>query len=199
MLLEIQSYLKSNPELLKRREVILHFGDMTDPSFILSTIAKSKPDEIYNLAAQSHVAHSFNMAHHTYDVNLLGLENLCSALLTLEMTQKVKLFHASTSEMFGQVDAGLHDPNTLIDENFPFNPKSPYAVSKISNFYMVKYYREVYKMFICTAIAFNHESPLRHDEFITRKLTKAAARIKHGLQQTVRIGNMYAKRDWGHS
>ena len=139
------------------------------------------------------------MSHHTYDVNVLGLENICSAVRSLDLVKKTRIYHASTSEMFGQVDAGLQDPNTLIDESFPFNPKSPYAVSKISNYYMVKLYREVYHMFICTAIAFNHESPLRHDEFITKKLTKAAARIKCGLQDRVRIGNMYAKRDWGHS
>ena len=126
------------------------------------------------------MAHSFEMAHHTYETNLIGLENVCCAVRTQGLLEKCKVFHASTSEMFGQVDKGLEDPNTLIDENFPFVPKSPYAVSKIANYYMVKYYRAVYKMFICTAITFNHESPLRHDEFVTRKITKAAARIKYG-------------------
>ena len=120
------------------------------------------------------------MPAHTYDVNVKGLMNLCTSILSLSLIDKTKVFHASTSEMYGQVDLSLKE-ETLITEEHPFKPMSPYALSKISAYYMVQYYRRVYNMQICTALSFNHESPLRNEEFITRKISKGVARIKKGL------------------
>ena len=173
----------------------IHYGDVTDSHFVEAVIKQVCPDEIYNLAAQTHVQHSFQMPGHTIDVNLKGLLNICQAIIQLKVIEHTRIFHASTSEMFGQ--AGVSD--VAMDVTFPFNPVSPYAVSKVASFYLVRYYRTVYKLRISTAISFNHESPLRHESFITRKITKAAARIKCGLQKRLKIGNLNAKRDWGHA
>jgi GDPmannose 4,6-dehydratase len=137
-----------------------------------------RPDEIYNLAAQTHVQHSFYMPSHTFDVNFKGLLNLCESVLRLGLAKSTRIFHASTSEMFGQretASGAAAASEAMMDENFPFNPASPYAVSKISAFYLVRYYRKVHQLRISTGMTFNHESPLRHELFITRKITKAVA------------------------
>ncbi|TNV78609.1 hypothetical protein FGO68_gene8496 [Halteria grandinella] len=191
-------------ETLERQQgrkvsLTLHYGDVTDPHFMQQTIHSVKPDEIYNFAAQTHVQHSFFMPSHTIDVNFKGLVNICQAALSLSFAyqRSVRIFHASTSEMFGQTTAQQSD--SLMGESFPFNPASPYAVSKIASYYLVRYYRSVYQMRISTAISFNHESPLRHESFVTRKITKGVARIKLGIQEKLLVGNLYAKRDWGHA
>ncbi|CDW86871.1 gdp-mannose-dehydratase [Stylonychia lemnae] len=183
-------------EISKARKIILVYGDVTDQMFMHNAIAKAQPDEIYNFAALSQVQHSFDGPGVTMDTNISGLTNICQAVLSLKMIN-VRIFHASTSEMFG--DVIQKNGEAIVTEGFPFNPMSPYAVSKITNYYQVQFYKNVYKMFICTGLTFNHESPLRQETFITRKITKAVARIKIGLQDRLRVGNIYAKRDWGHA
>ncbi len=159
----------------------LHIGDLTDAQFILELMREVKPNEVYNLAAQSHVHHSFNMPQHNFDVNTAGLLNILQAIKILDLIKKTKVVQASTSEMFGYVESTKNGKPNVIDESFVFNPMSPYAVSKIGAFYLMKEFRMVYGMFCCNSIAFNHESPLRHEDFITRKITKAVSRIKYGL------------------
>ncbi len=165
--------------------------------FMYKTIERAQPDEIYNLAAQSHVKDSFDAQSSTFEANINGLLHICEAVLALKLSEKAHIFHASTSEMYG--DVKRDSDGKLIDEAHPFNPMSPYAVSKIAAYYLVQYYKSVHRFFICTGMTFNHESPLRHETFITRKITKAVARIRVGLQSVLRVGNIYAKRDWGHA
>ncbi|MGY6562209.1 MAG: GDP-mannose 4,6-dehydratase [Luteibaculaceae bacterium] len=171
----------------------LHYGDMTDSTNILKIIQSVQPDEIYNLAAQSHVKVSFEMPEYTANSDAMGTLRILEAIRILGLEKKTKFYQASTSELYGKVQ---EVPQT---ENTPFYPRSPYAVAKLYAFWITKNYREAYGMFACNGILFNHESPLRGETFVTRKITRALARIKLGLQQKFYMGNLDAKRDWGHA
>ena len=171
----------------------LHYGDMTDSSNLIRIIQQVKPDEIYNLAAQSHVQVSFEMPEYTANSDATGALRLLEAIRVLGMEQKVRYYQASTSELYGKV---LEIPQT---EETPFYPRSPYAVAKLYAFWITKNYRESYGMYACNGILFNHESPLRGETFVTRKITRAVAKIKLGLQEKVYLGNLNAQRDWGHA
>lgn len=173
--------------------LILHYGDLTDPLNVTNLINKVKPDEIYNLAAQSHVAVSFVMPGYTGQVDAIGTLNILEAIRLLGMEKKVRFYQASTSELFGEV---LEVPQS---EATPFNPQSPYAIAKMYAFYMTKLYREAYGLFATNGILFNHESPLRGENFVTRKITLGLAKIKLGLESKLSLGNIEAKRDWGHA
>ena len=175
------------------RKLILHHGDMTDSSSLVHIIGKVKPDEIYNLAAQSHVAVSFEEPEYTADSDALGTLRLLEAIRILGLTEKTKFYQASTSELFGKVQ---ETPQT---EKTPFYPRSPYAVAKLYSYWIVVNYREAYNIFACNGILFNHESPVRGETFVTRKITRALARIVLGLQECLFLGNLDAKRDWGHA
>ncbi|TKB09445.1 GDP-mannose 4,6-dehydratase [Desulforhopalus sp. IMCC35007] len=177
----------------KDRNFILHHGDLTDSSSLINIIGKVKPDEIYNLAAQSHVAVSFEEPEYTANSDALGTLRLLEAIRILNLSTKTKFYQASTSELFGKVQ---EIPQT---ETTPFYPRSPYAVSKMYAYWIVVNYREAYDIFACNGILFNHESPLRGETFVTRKITRAMARIFLGLQDCLYLGNMDAKRDWGHA
>lgn len=177
----------------KDRRFILHHGDLTDSSSLINIIAKVQPDEIYNLAAQSHVAVSFEEPEYTANSDALGTLRLLEAIRILNLTEKTKFYQASTSELFGKVQ---ETPQT---ETTPFYPRSPYAVSKMYAYWIVVNYREAYNIYACNGILFNHESPLRGETFVTRKITRALARIYLGLQDCLYLGNMNAKRDWGHA
>lgn len=182
---------------LGKKEVILHKGDITDAYFIANLVAKVEPDEIYNLAAQSHVGDSFECPDHTYQVNTQGLSDICNSVVGANLLKKTKIFHASTSEMFGD---GHFDRHAVIDEKSGFFPMSPYAVSKVAAYYWVQYFRRVHNMFICTGLTFNHESPLRHESFVTRKITSHVVKIKHCAKEgPLRLGNIYSMRDWGYA
>jgi GDPmannose 4,6-dehydratase len=175
------------------RNFILHHGDLTDSSSLIHIIGKVKPDEIYNLAAQSHVAVSFEEPEYTANSDALGTLRVLEAIRILELTEKTKFYQASTSELFGKVQ---ETPQT---EKTPFYPRSPYAVAKMYSYWIVVNYREAYNMYACNGILFNHESPLRGETFVTRKITRALARIFLGLQDCLYLGNLDAKRDWGHA
>ncbi len=186
-------HLYQDPHLNANKHFILHYGDSTDASSILAIIQKVKPDEIYNLAAQSHVQVSFEMPAYTAMVDALGTLYVLEAIRSLGLTHKTKFYQASTSELFGKVQ------ETPQKETTPFYPRSPYAVAKIYGFWITKNYREAYNMFACNGILFNHESPIRGETFVTRKITRAVARIKYGLEDTLYLGNLDSKRDWGHA
>ena len=171
----------------------LHYGDMTDGPALTRLINKVQPDEIYNLAAQSHVAVSFEMPEYTANVDALGTLRILDAILTLGLERKTRFYQASTSELFGLVQ---EVPQT---ETTPFYPRSPYAVAKLFAYWTVVNYREAFGMFACNGILFNHESPLRGETFVTRKITRAMARIKLGIQDKLYLGNLDALRDWGHA
>lgn len=171
----------------------LHFGDMTDSSNLIRIIQQVKPDEIYNLAAQSHVGVSFEMPEYTANSDATGALRLLEAIRLLGMDKKVKYYQASTSELYGKVQEIPQRETT------PFYPRSPYAVAKLYAFWITKNYRESYDMYACNGILFNHESPLRGETFVTRKITRAAAKIKLGLQKKLWLGNLDAQRDWGHA
>lgn len=171
----------------------LHFGDLTDSSNLTRIIQEVQPDEIYNLAAQSHVMVSFETPEYTANSDAMGTLRILEAIRILGLTEKTRFYQASTSELYGKVQ---EVPQT---EKTPFYPRSPYAVAKLYGFWIVKNYREAYNMFACNGILFNHESPLRGETFVTRKITRAAARIKLGMQDTLYLGNIDAKRDWGHA
>ena len=171
----------------------LHYGDLTDAISINRLINLIKPDEIYNLAAQSHVAVSFVIPNYTANVDALGCLNILEAIKSSGLLKKIKFYQAGTSEMFGKV---AEIPQT---EKTPFYPRSPYGVSKVFSHWMTVNYRESYKMFACNGILFNHESPRRGETFVTRKITLALTKIKLGLQKKLVLGNIYAKRDWGHA
>lgn len=175
------------------RNFILHHGDLTDSSSLIHIIGKVMPDEIYNLAAQSHVAVSFEEPEYTANSDALGTLRVLEAIRILGLTEKTKFYQASTSELFGKVQ---EIPQT---ENTPFYPRSPYAVAKMYAYWIVVNYREAYNMYACNGILFNHESPLRGETFVTRKITRALARIYLGLQDCLHLGNLDAKRDWGHA
>lgn len=171
----------------------LHYGDLTDAISINRLINLIKPDEIYNLAAQSHVAVSFVIPNYTANVDAVGCLNILEAIKSSGLIKKIKFYQAGTSEMFGKV---LETPQT---EKTPFYPRSPYGVSKVFSHWMTINYRESYGMFACNGILFNHESPRRGETFVTRKITLALAKIKLGLQKKLTLGNINAKRDWGHA
>ncbi len=171
----------------------LHYGDLTDSTNLIRIIQETQPDEIYNLAAQSHVKVSFESAEYTANSDALGTLRMLEAIRILGLEKKTRFYQASTSELYGKVQ---EIPQT---EKTPFYPRSPYGVAKLYGFWIVKNYREAYNMYACNGILFNHESPLRGETFVTRKITRAAARIKLGLQEKLYLGNLNAKRDWGHA
>jgi GDPmannose 4,6-dehydratase len=173
--------------------LFLHYGDMTDSSNLCSIIAKTRPDEIYNLAAQSHVKVSFEMSEYTADVDGLGTLRILNAIRTCGLQKKTRFYQASTSELYGKVREVPQSETT------PFYPRSPYGVAKQYAFWMLVNYREAYGMHLTNGILFNHESPRRGPTFVTRKITRAVARISKGLQETLFLGNLNAKRDWGHA
>jgi GDPmannose 4,6-dehydratase len=171
----------------------LHYGDMTDSMSLTRIIQKVQPDEIYNLAAQSHVAVSFEEPEYTANTDALGALRILEAIRILGLQNKTRFYQASTSELYGQV---LEIPQK---ETTPFYPRSPYAVAKLYAYWITVNYREAYGIYACNGILFNHESPLRGETFVTRKITRALARIKLGLQECLYLGNMSAMRDWGHA
>jgi GDPmannose 4,6-dehydratase len=171
----------------------LHYGDLTDSTNLIRIIQEVQPDEIYNLGAQSHVKVSFETPEYTANSDALGTLRLLEAIRLLGMEHKVRFYQASTSELYGAV---RETPQT---EKTPFYPRSPYAAAKLYSYWITVNYREAYNMFASNGILFNHESPLRGETFVTRKITRAAARIKLGLQDTLYLGNMDAKRDWGYA
>ena len=171
----------------------LHFGDLSDAMNLTRIIQEVQPDEIYNLGAMSHVKVSFDTPEYTANVDGLGTLRLLESVRLLGLTQKTKIYQASSSELYGLVQ---ETPQT---ENTPFYPRSPYAVAKMYAYWITVNYREAYNMFACNGILFNHESPLRGETFVTRKITRAASKIALGLQDTLYLGNLNAKRDWGHA
>ena len=185
-------HLYQDPHELNR-DFILHYGDMTDTSSLIRIIQKVQPDEIYNLAAQSHVAVSFEEPEYTANSDALGTLRILEALRTLELIDKSKFYQASTSELYGLVQENPQKETT------PFYPRSPYAVAKLYSYWITINYREAYNIFACNGILFNHESPVRGETFVTRKITRALCRIKLGLQECLYLGNLDAKRDWGHA
>ncbi len=175
------------------RRLVLHYGDLTDSSNIIRIVQEVQPDEIYNLAAQSHVKVSFESPEYTADGDGLGVLRLLEAIRILGLERRTRFYQASTSELYGKVQAVPQDEST------PFYPRSPYAAAKLYGYWITVNYREAYGMFACNGILFNHESPLRGETFVTRKITRAAARISLGLQKKLYLGNLEAKRDWGHA
>ncbi|HEY0676277.1 MAG TPA: GDP-mannose 4,6-dehydratase [Immundisolibacter sp.] len=175
------------------RNFVLHYGDMTDSSSLVRIIQQVQPDEIYNLAAQSHVAVSFEEPEYTANSDAIGVLRLLEAIRILGLEKKTRFYQASTSELYGLVQ------ETPQKETTPFYPRSPYAVAKLYGYWIVVNYREAYGMYACNGILFNHESPLRGETFVTRKITRAIARIALGLQDCLYLGNLSALRDWGHA
>jgi GDPmannose 4,6-dehydratase len=173
--------------------LFLHYGDLTDATNMIRIIQEVQPDEIYNLAAMSHVHVSFETPEYTANVDGLGTLRLLEAIRILGLEKKTKIYQASTSELYGKVQEIPQSETT------PFYPRSPYGVAKLYAFWITKNYREAYGLFACNGILFNHESPLRGETFVTRKITRAAARIKLGLQDKLFMGNIDAQRDWGHA
>jgi len=171
----------------------LHYGDLTDSTNLIRIIQETQPDEIYNLAAMSHVHVSFEMPEYTANADGIGTLRLLEAIRILGLTNKTKIYQASTSELYGLVQAVPQSETT------PFYPRSPYAVAKMYAYWITVNYREAYGMFACNGILFNHESPLRGETFVTRKITRAAAKIALGLQKCLYLGNLSAQRDWGHA
>ncbi|NNM00338.1 MAG: GDP-mannose 4,6-dehydratase [Gammaproteobacteria bacterium] len=175
------------------RKFVLHYGDLTDSTNLIRIIQEVQPDEIYNLAAQSHVAVSFETPEYTANADAIGTLRVLEAIRILKLTEKTRFYQASTSEMFGKVQ---EIPQT---EKTPFYPRSPYGAAKVYSYWICVNYREAYGMYCCNGILFNHESPIRGETFVTRKITRAVARIKLGLQDKLYLGNMDALRDWGHA
>jgi GDPmannose 4,6-dehydratase len=185
-------HLYENPTI-QERSLVLHHGDLTDSSSLIRIIQSVQPDEVYNLAAQSHVAVSFEEPEYTANTDALGTLRMLEAIRMLGLAEKTRFYQASTSELFGKVQ---ETPQT---EKTPFYPRSPYAAAKLYAYWVTVNYREAYNMYACNGILFNHESPVRGETFVTRKITRALARIKLGLQDCLYLGNMNAKRDWGHA
>jgi GDPmannose 4,6-dehydratase len=185
-------HLYQDPHVQDRR-FFLHYGDLTDSTNLIRIVQQVQPDEIYNLAAQSHVAVSFETPEYTANTDGIGTLRLLEAIRILGMTEKTKFYQASTSELYGLVQ---EIPQT---EKTPFYPRSPYAVAKLYAYWITVNYREAYGMYACNGILFNHESPLRGETFVTRKITRALARIKLGLQDCLYLGNLDSLRDWGHA
>jgi len=177
----------------ENRRFILHHGDLTDSTSLIRIIQQVQPDEIYNLAAQSHVAVSFEEPEYTANSDALGALRILEAIRILGLEKKTRFYQASTSELYGLVQ------ETPQKETTPFYPRSPYAVAKLYAYWITVNYREAYGMYACNGILFNHESPLRGETFVTRKITRALARIKLGLQECLYLGNLDSKRDWGHA
>lgn len=178
---------------IPNRHLFLHYGDLTDAPNLIRIIQEVQPDEIYNLAAMSHVKVSFEMPEYTGNADGLGTLRILEAIRLLGLTQKTKIYQASTSELYGLVQEVPQKETT------PFYPRSPYGVAKLYAYWITVNYREAYGMFACNGILFNHESPTRGETFVTRKITRAVARIALGLQDTLYIGNLDAQRDWGHA
>ena len=185
-------HLYQDPHIHKRN-FILHHGDLTDTSSLIKIIQNVQPDEIYNLAAQSHVAVSFEVPEYTANSDALGTLRILEAIRILKLEKKTKFYQASTSELFGKV---VDIPQ---NETTPFYPRSPYAAAKLYAYWITVNYREAYNIYACNGILFNHESPVRGETFVTRKITRALTRIKLGLQKTLYLGNLDAMRDWGHA
>ncbi|NDY42544.1 GDP-mannose 4,6-dehydratase, partial [Dissulfurirhabdus thermomarina] len=175
------------------RRFILHYGDLTDATNLIRIIQEVQPDELYNLAAQSHVQVSFETPEYTANADALGTLRLLEAIRILGLEKRTRFYQASTSELFGKV---RETPQT---ERTPFYPRSPYAVAKLYSFWICVNYREAYGIYACNGILFNHESPVRGETFVTRKITRAATRIALGLQDCLYLGNLDARRDWGHA
>jgi GDPmannose 4,6-dehydratase len=175
------------------QNIKLHYGDLTDSTNIVRVIQKVQPDEIYNLGAQSHVKVSFEMPEYTADVDAMGTLRVLEAVRLLGLEDRVRIYQASTSELYGLVQ------ETPQKETTPFYPRSPYGVAKLYGYWITKNYREAYGMYACTGILFNHESPRRGETFVTRKITQALSKISCGLQDVLELGNLNAKRDWGHA
>lgn len=185
-------HLYEDPHV-KNRHFILHYGDMTDSSSLIRIIQQVKPDEIYNLAAQSHVAVSFEEPEYTANADALGALRILEAIRILGLEQKTRFYQASTSELYGLVREMPQNEST------PFYPRSPYGVAKLYAYWITVNYREAYGLYACNGILFNHESPIRGETFVSRKVTRGLARIKLGLQDCLYMGNLDAKRDWGHA
>ena len=185
-------HLYQDPHV-SNRDFVLHYGDTTDATNILRVIQSVKPDEIYNLAAQSHVAVSFETPEYTANADALGTLRILEAIRILGLDTSARFYQASTSELYGKVQ---ETPQT---ESTPFYPRSPYAVAKLYAYWITVNYREAYDLFACNGILFNHESPRRGETFVTRKITRAVARIALGLQERLYLGNLDARRDWGHA
>ncbi|MDB4470702.1 GDP-mannose 4,6-dehydratase [Deltaproteobacteria bacterium] len=185
-------HLYQDPHV-ENRNLILHHGDLTDSTNLIRIIQEVQPDEIYNLAAMSHVAVSFETPEYTANADGIGTLRILEAIRLLGMEQKTKFYQAATSELYGLVQ------ETPQKETTPFYPRSPYAVAKLYSYWITVNYREAYGIYACNGILFNHESPVRGETFVTRKITRAMARIKLGLQDCLYLGNMNAKRDWGHA
>lgn len=186
-------HLYEDPKCHRQGKMKLHYGDMTDSSSLIKVISSVQPTEIYNLAAQSHVMVSFEVSEYTAEVDAVGTVRLLDAIRTCGLEKSVKFYHASTSELYGRVTQVPQNEKT------PFYPRSPYACAKLYSFWIVINYREAYNMFACNGILFNHESPRRGENFVTRKVTRSIAKIHLGLQDILELGNLDAKRDWGHA
>src|SRR6187431_396992 len=171
----------------------LHYGDLTDSTNLIRLIQEIQPDEIYNLGAMSHVRVSFDMPEYVANTDAIGTLRILEAVRLLGMTEKTRIYQASTSELYGKVQEIPQSEKT------PFYPRSPYAVAKLYGYWITVNYREAYNMFACNGILFNHESPLRGETFVSRKITRAVSRIALGLQEQVFLGNIDSKRDWGHA
>ncbi len=185
-------HLYQDPHQLGRN-FVLHYGDLTDSTNLIRIIQETKPDEIYNLAAQSHVKVSFDTPEYTANADGLGTLRILEAVRLLGLNQKTRIYQASTSELYGLVQEVPQSEAT------PFYPRSPYAVAKLYGYWITVNYREAYNMYACNGILFNHESPVRGETFVTRKITRAAAKIALGLQDKLYLGNLSAQRDWGHA
>jgi GDPmannose 4,6-dehydratase len=181
----------TDPLINNKNKFFLHFGDVTDPNSILRLIDKIRPNEVYNLAAQSHVAVSFEIPEYTANAGALGTLRILESILKVD--KKIKFYQAGSSEMFGKVQ---EIPQT---EATPFYPQSPYGVAKVYSHWITVNYRESYNLFACNGILFNHESPLRGETFVTKKIVQALCRIKYKKQKKLFLGNLYSKRDWGHA
>ena len=178
---------------LEDKKFILHHGDLTDATSLIRIIQETEPDEIYNLAAQSHVAVSFEEPEYTANSDALGVLRILEAIRILKISNKVKFYQASTSELYGITKESPQNEET------PFYPRSPYGVAKLYAYWITKNYREAYGIYACNGILFNHESPVRGETFVTRKITKALTRVKLGLQKELYLGNINSLRDWGHA
>ena len=179
-------------------KLTLHYGDLTDSTNLIRLVQEIQPDEIYNLGAMSHVKVSFDSPEYVANVDGIGTLRILEAVRILGLQKKTKIYQASTSELYGGMPENKNERG-FYDENSPFYPRSPYGVAKIYGFWITKNYREAYNMFACNGILFNHESPLRGETFVTRKITRAASKIALGLQNCLYLGNLSAQRDWGHA
>ena len=185
-------HLYQDPHV-NHRNFVLHYGDLTDSTNLIRIVQQVQPDEIYNLGAQSHVQVSFDTPEYTANADAVGALRILEAIRLLGLTEKIKFYQASTSELYGLVQEVPQKETT------PFYPRSPYGVAKLYAYWITVNYRESYNMFACNGILFNHESPIRGETFVTRKITRAAAKISLGLQDKIWLGNLDAKRDWGHA